>query len=96
MKYACIKVSAQDRRNSPSSFPLCAGHFSQMVWRSSSTFGVGKARTRSGKIIVVAMYKPAGNVLGEFQNNVLPQPPDDEEESPSPQLSDEAAASSQS
>ncbi|KAL3217443.1 hypothetical protein MRX96_032394 [Rhipicephalus microplus] len=51
-----------------------------MVWRSSTTFGVGKARTRSGKIIVVAMYKPAGNVLGEFHRNVLPQPHTDEDE----------------
>lgn len=71
------------------------GHFSQMVWRSSTTFGVGKARTRSGKIIVVAMYKPAGNVLGEFHRNVLPQPHTDEDEgSVSPQLSDVAAAAS--
>ncbi|KAG0409971.1 hypothetical protein HPB47_012918 [Ixodes persulcatus] len=58
----------------PSILHVQAGHFSQMVWRSSSDFGVGKARTRCGKIIVVAMYKPAGNVLGEFQSNVLPHP----------------------
>lgn len=48
------------------------GHFSQMVWRSSTEIGVGKAKTRCGKIFVVANYKPAGNVIGEFQNNVYP------------------------
>lgn len=95
-RYWYSEIKYYDFLLDPSILHVQAGHFSQMVWRSSSTFGVGKARTRSGKIIVVAMYKPAGNVLGEFQNNVLPQPPDDEEESPSPQLSDEAAASSQS
>ncbi|XP_077506906.1 Golgi-associated plant pathogenesis-related protein 1-like [Amblyomma americanum] len=73
------EIKCYDFLLDPSILHVQAGHFSQMVWRSSTTFGVGKARTRSGKIIVVAMYKPAGNVLGEFQNNVLPQPNGDEE-----------------
>ncbi len=29
-----------------------------MVWRSSRGFGCGKARSRSGKIVVVAHYRP--------------------------------------
>ncbi|GBO14009.1 hypothetical protein AVEN_150418-1 [Araneus ventricosus] len=48
------------------------GHFTQMVWRNSTEFGVGKARSRCGKVIVVANYKPGGNVIGEFQDNVFP------------------------
>ncbi|XP_076673952.1 uncharacterized protein LOC143372035 isoform X1 [Andrena cerasifolii] len=53
-----------------------AGHFTQVIWASSRYFGVGKARSRSGKIIVVANYQPVGNTSGHFQNNVLPPLPE--------------------
>ncbi|XP_017789471.1 PREDICTED: uncharacterized protein LOC108571841 [Habropoda laboriosa] len=53
-----------------------AGHFTQLIWASSRYFGVGKARSRSGKIIVVANYRPVGNISGQFQNNVLPPLPE--------------------
>ena len=43
-----------------------------MVWQASRKFGCGKARSRSGKVIAVALYFPKGNVPGEFQDNVLP------------------------
>uniref|UniRef100_A0A1B0CP20 SCP domain-containing protein n=2 Tax=Lutzomyia longipalpis TaxID=7200 RepID=A0A1B0CP20_LUTLO len=42
------------------------------VWRSSRYFGVGKATSKTGKIFVVANYFPPGNVVGAFQQNVLP------------------------
>lgn len=48
------------------------GHFTQVIWRNSRCFGVGKARSRTGKIVVVAHYAPAGNISGLFQNNVIP------------------------
>ncbi|XP_060074945.1 uncharacterized protein LOC132554644 isoform X2 [Ylistrum balloti] len=48
------------------------GHFTQVVWKGSDEIGVGKARTKDGKILVVANYRPAGNMLGAFQENVLP------------------------
>ncbi|CAL7948145.1 unnamed protein product [Xylocopa violacea] len=53
-----------------------AGHFTQLIWANSRYFGVGKARSRSGKIIVVANYQPVGNISGQFQNNVLPPLPE--------------------
>ncbi|KAG7197732.1 hypothetical protein KM043_001559 [Ampulex compressa] len=53
-----------------------AGHFTQLIWASSRYFGVGKARSRSGKVIVVANYQPVGNVSGHFQSNVLPPLPE--------------------
>ncbi|XP_043253792.1 uncharacterized protein LOC122398190 [Colletes gigas] len=53
-----------------------AGHFTQLIWASSRYFGVGKARSRSGKIIVVANYRPVGNISGHFQSNVLPPLPE--------------------
>uniref|UniRef100_A0A182QUC1 SCP domain-containing protein n=1 Tax=Anopheles farauti TaxID=69004 RepID=A0A182QUC1_9DIPT len=48
------------------------GHFSQMVWRGSRYFGVSKSISKTGKLFVVAYYYPAGNVMGEFRQNVLP------------------------
>lgn len=51
---------------------LFIGHFTQLIWRSTKYFGIGKARSRSGKIVIVAHYLPAGNISGAFQCNVLP------------------------
>ncbi|KAL3872137.1 hypothetical protein ACJMK2_040088 [Sinanodonta woodiana] len=51
---------------------LSSGHFTQVVWVDSKEIGVGKAKAKDGKIIVVASYRPAGNVVGKFAKNVLP------------------------
>ncbi|KAF6264251.1 CAP domain-containing protein [Scenedesmus sp. NREL 46B-D3] len=65
--------------NNPS-FSSATGHFTQVVWRSSSTIGcavqsckngLGGTGWRQGSL-VVCRYSPAGNVLGSFQTNVLP------------------------
>ncbi|XP_019866209.1 uncharacterized protein LOC109595316 [Aethina tumida] len=48
-----------------------AGHFTQLVWSSSRYCGLGKATSRSGKIVVVAHYYPAGNISGAYMDNVL-------------------------
>jgi hypothetical protein len=48
------------------------GHFTQMVWKGSKEVGVGKAKTSGGKVIVVASYRPAGNMVGSFRENVAP------------------------
>ncbi|XP_030373573.1 Golgi-associated plant pathogenesis-related protein 1-like [Scaptodrosophila lebanonensis] len=53
-------------------FSSATGHFTQMLWRSSKEMGVGKAKSSGGLIYVVARYKPAGNVVGKFKENVLP------------------------
>lgn len=50
-----------------------AGHFTQVVWVATNKIGCGIGVTRSGKAFYgVAQYKPPGNVLGQFQSNVLP------------------------
>ncbi|KAK3593730.1 hypothetical protein CHS0354_013628 [Potamilus streckersoni] len=51
---------------------LSSGHFTQVVWVESKEIGVGKAKAKDGKIVVVASYRPAGNMMGEFAKNVLP------------------------
>ncbi|XP_049886178.1 ectin-like [Pectinophora gossypiella] len=61
-----------------------AGHFTQMVWVSTRFFGVGKARSRAGKVIVVANYSPPGNISGRFETNVLPPLPENFPDLPPP------------
>ncbi|GLG95509.1 Golgi-associated plant pathogenesis-related protein 1 [Gryllus bimaculatus] len=52
-----------------------AGHSTQLVWARCRLLGLGKARSRAGKVLVVAHYRPPGNVSGAFQSNVaLPLP----------------------
>lgn len=50
----------------------CAGHFSQLVWASSRQIGVGIAASADGRFYGVVQYKPAGNILDRFAQNVLP------------------------
>ncbi|CAH1271537.1 GLIPR2 [Branchiostoma lanceolatum] len=47
-----------------------AGHFSQVVWKASTELGVGMASDGKGAVTVVANYMPAGNVQGQFRDNV--------------------------
>ncbi|KAL1490546.1 hypothetical protein ABEB36_013222 [Hypothenemus hampei] len=67
-------VKQYDFRNEPDRLRanINAGHFTQLVWASSKHLGLGKARSRSGKVVVVAHYAPAGNISGSYLKNVLP------------------------
>ena len=42
------------------------GHYTQMVWKSTRTMGVGVAHCRNGQMIIVANYDPPGNYMGEL------------------------------
>jgi pathogenesis-related protein 1 len=42
-----------------------AGHYTQMVWSSTTAVGIGSATCSNGAIIVVANYNPPGNYLGQ-------------------------------
>ena len=56
--------------------------FSQVVWRGTKKLGIAVGRNGRGKAVVVAMYSPPGNVLGQFQENVWPvgdYPPEQQE-----------------
>ena len=41
------------------------GHYTQIVWHSTTHVGYGVARMRNGTTVVVANYEPPGNVVGE-------------------------------
>lgn len=63
--------------NSPG-FSSATGHFTQVVWKSSTQLGCGAARgtktmngTKFNAFYVVCHYVPAGNVQGQFPANVL-------------------------
>ena len=65
-------------------FSTNTGHFTQVVWASSRQMGAGKAVSKSGAQFVVARYSPAGNVRGQFVENVKPKgtsPPGGSEDS---------------
>lgn len=47
-------------------------HFTQIVWRGSTSLGVGIATSGSGRTYVVAHYYPQGNMADQFTANVLP------------------------
>lgn len=55
-------------------FSTDTGHFSQLVWSATNEVGMAKAKTRDNtNVYVVARYKPAGNVVDQFQSNVKPK-----------------------
>ena len=53
-------------------FKSGTGHFTQVVWKSTTSVGFGVSQSSSGWYYVVANYFPAGNYLNQFEQNVLP------------------------
>jgi len=70
------------------------GHFTQVVWKESREFGIGRAKAADGAWYVCANYHPAGNMMGKNKENVMSpkdgQPCEIEDEDP---LDDTAAES---
>jgi uncharacterized protein YkwD len=52
------------RLNNDNWYP--AGHYTQMIWRTTTQMGAGVAVCPTGEIIVVANYNPPGNYMGEY------------------------------
>ena len=42
------------------------GHYTQMVWKSTTKVGIALARSSDGKEYIVARYSPPGNYVGEY------------------------------
>jgi len=65
---------AQEKDYDYSGTVIKAGHFTQVVWKGSQELGIGKAIDKDGKILnVVCNYRPAGNMMGAFVDNVEPK-----------------------
>ncbi|XP_048119193.1 Golgi-associated plant pathogenesis-related protein 1-like isoform X1 [Alosa alosa] len=54
-------------------FGFNTGHFTQVVWKSSTEVGVGIAMVENA-VFVIGQYSPAGNIATDdhFEKNVLP------------------------
>ena len=49
------------------------GHFTQVVWKESNELGIGRAESQQNGMkcaYIVGRYKPAGNMMGDFPQNV--------------------------
>lgn len=65
------EISSYDFNNP--GFSENAGHFTQLVWKSSTLVGCGvKSCNNAWGDYVVCSYQSAGNVIGEFADNVEP------------------------
>ena len=42
-----------------------AGHYTQMVWKTTTYVGMGMAICKDGSVLIVANYSPGGNYIGE-------------------------------
>ncbi|XP_052085478.1 uncharacterized protein LOC127723083 [Mytilus californianus] len=73
--YSEIKNYQQFFGTEPPSFEEMGGkmygHFTQVVWKGSQEIGIGKAK-KNGRVVIVANYRPAGNLIGTFAKNVFP------------------------
>jgi hypothetical protein len=52
-------------RHRPKNKRKVTGHFTQLVWKTSLKFGIGKAKSKNGCTYAVAHYKKPGNYEGE-------------------------------
>ncbi|PAA73045.1 hypothetical protein BOX15_Mlig018325g1 [Macrostomum lignano] len=52
--------------------PKTTANFEQLIWKSSQLVGFGRAFSASGRVFVVARYRPPGRVSREYETNVLP------------------------
>lgn len=49
------------------------GHFTCLVWKSSTKFGMGYSYNNDTKVVDITMNTaPPGNIIGQFQENVSP------------------------
>jgi hypothetical protein len=52
-------------------FNMSTGHFTQVVWKTTTKLGMAKAEG-NGWVYIVANYSPQGNMQGAFRQNVKP------------------------
>lgn len=65
------EISSYDFKNP--GFSSATGHFTCLVWVSSKTFGMGLSiNTTTDAVDIVMNTNPPGNIIGQFEQNVLP------------------------
>ncbi len=42
-----------------------SGHYTQMVWKTTTKVGMGRATCNGGLVVIVAEYDPPGNYMGQ-------------------------------
>lgn len=53
-------------------FSASTGHFTCLVWKSSTSYGIGIAIDSKSRAYIVMNTSPPGNYVGQFKSNVLP------------------------
>ena len=51
---------------SPLNADVMIGHYTQIIWSTTTEVGIAKWKSASGKMFVAARYSPPGNVIGQF------------------------------
>ena len=65
------EISMYDFNNS--GYQNGTGHFTCLIWKSSTKFGIGISINKTSNEVVISMNtSPPGNILGQFAVNVLP------------------------
>ena len=54
-------------------FGMDTGHFTQVVWKSTTKLGCGLGIASNNYAYGACNYSPPGNVQGAFAQNVLPK-----------------------
>jgi uncharacterized protein YkwD len=63
------EISMYDYENP--GFNAATGHFTALIWKDVKKIGYAKMKSKKGQLFIVGHYSPAGNMLGEFEDNVL-------------------------
>jgi hypothetical protein len=61
----CNEISNYSGQNIPNGNFESYGHYTQVVWPTTTAVGMGAARSASGKVYVCGRYSPPGNVDGQ-------------------------------
>ncbi|KAM3500685.1 hypothetical protein MY10362_006185 [Beauveria mimosiformis] len=70
--YEWVNLWGKERRNynwNQSGFAAGTGHFTQVVWKGTTSVGCAETKCSSGSN-VVCKYDPPGNMMGDFEQNV--------------------------
>ena len=68
------EVSLYDFVNS--TFSSKSGHFSTLVWKASTRYGIGYSFNPDTNTAIISFnFSPMGNIVGQFKTNVLPLVP---------------------